>query len=396
MMWKPLTLLTLLAILSAATGHAQAQDEWDVWETKVDAEMAFAGSTADGAPVTYLGAFGLSTNRVLDSGLEIGAVGRVEVQRDHPGRAGFSGVPDGGAGGVPWEWQGAFSGLATSTEREHVGARGQLEQAYFYVEGGYGEVRLGRDKGVAARFHEGAPSVFVEASTANPVLDPTGQAYVRTDHDLTGPALKLSYASPRILGVRAGASFTPTADVRGLDRDPARNVGGNPQVGVESASEVAVNVSRKLRESGVRLQAALAYSHADVSSDIKPDIYGTVETWSAGASAEFDTLTIGVSLLNSNNGVETGPGDYSAWMLGVTKRVFSLDLGVDYGEASDDLTGLETESWSLGVAKDLREGLRVAGGYRGQTVRQRRVGLGLLPPNRVSADGIVLEITLSL
>ncbi|WP_415106150.1 porin [Hyphomonas sp.] len=393
MMWKP---LTLLAILSAATGHAQAQDEWDVWETKVDAEMAFAGSTADGAPVTYLGAFGLSTNRVLDSGLEIGAVGRAEVQRDHPGRAGFSGVSDGGAGGVPWEWQGAFSGLATSTEREHVGARGQLEQAYFYVEGGYGEVRLGRDKGVAARFHEGAPSVFVEASTANPVLDPTGQAYVRTDHDLTGPALKLSYASPRILGVRAGASFTPTADVRGLDRDPARNVGGIPQVGVESASEVAVNVSRKLRESGVRLQAALAYSHADVSSDIKPDIYGTVETWSAGASAEFDTLTIGVSLLNSNNGVETGPGDYSAWTLGVTKRVFSLDLGVDYGEASDDLTGLETESWSLGVAKDLREGLRVAGGYRGQTVRQRRVGLGLLPPNRVSADGIVLEITLSL
>lgn len=392
-MWKP---LTLLAILSAATGHAQAQDEWDVWETKVDAEMAFAGSTADGAPVTYLGAFGLSTNRVLDSGLEIGAVGRAEVQRDHPGRAGFSGVSDGGAGGVPWEWQGAFSGLATSTEREHVGARGQLEQAYFYVEGGYGEVRLGRDKGVAARFHEGAPSVFVEASTANPVLDPTGQAYVRTDHDLTGPALKLSYASPRILGVRAGASFTPTADVRGLDRDPARNVGGIPQVGVESASEVAVNVSRKLRESGVRLQAALAYSHADVSSDIKPDIYGTVETWSAGASAEFDTLTIGVSLLNSNNGVETGPGDYSAWTLGVTKRVFSLDLGVDYGEASDDLTGLETESWSLGVAKDLREGLRVAGGYRGQTVRQRRVGLGLLPPNRVSADGIVLEITLSL
>uniref|UniRef100_UPI0030FB11F0 hypothetical protein n=1 Tax=Hyphomonas sp. TaxID=87 RepID=UPI0030FB11F0 len=90
-MWKP---LTLLAILSAATGHAQAQDEWDVWETKTDAELAVAGSTAESAPVTYLGAFGLSTNRVLDSGLEIGAVGRVEIQKDHPGRAGFSGVPD--------------------------------------------------------------------------------------------------------------------------------------------------------------------------------------------------------------------------------------------------------------------------------------------------------------
>tara|TARA_R110002096_G_C14454912_1_gene711846 strand:- start:70 stop:963 length:894 start_codon:yes stop_codon:yes gene_type:complete len=293
-------------------------------------------------------------------------------------------------------WQGAFSALATGAEREHVGPRGQLEQAYVYAEGGYGEVRLGRDKGVAARFHEGAPSVFVKASTANPVLDPTGQAYVRTDHDLTGPALKLSYASPRILGVRAGASFTPTADVRGLDRDPARKVGGNPQVSVESASEVAVNVSRKLRESGVRLQAALAYSLADVSSAITPDIYGTVETWSAGASAEFDTLTIGASLLNSDNGVETGPGDYSAWTLGVTKQAFSLDFGVDYGKASDDLTGLETKSWSFGAAKELREGMRIAGGYRSQTVRYRRVGLVPLPPNRDSADGIVLEITLSL
>ena len=392
-MWKP---LTLLAILGAATSHAQAQDEWDVWETKIDAEIAVAGSTAEGAPVTYLGAFGLSTNRVLDSGLEIGAVGRVEVQRDYPGRAGFSGVPDGGAGGGSEGWQGAFSALATGAEREHVGPRGQLEQAYVYAEGGYGEVRLGRDKGVAARFHEGAPSVFVKASTANPVLDPTGQAYVRTDHDLTGPALKLSYASPRILGVRAGASFTPTADVRGLDRDPARKVGGNPQVSVESASEVAVNVSRKLRESGVRLQAALAYSLADVSSAITPDIYGTVETWSAGASAEFDTLTIGASLLNSDNGVETGPGDYSAWTLGVTKQAFSLDFGVDYGKASDDLTGLETKSWSFGAAKELREGMRIAGGYRSQTVRYRRVGLVPLPPNRDSADGIVLEITLSL
>ncbi|WP_340692579.1 porin, partial [Hyphomonas sp.] len=157
-----------------------------------------------------------------------------------------------------------------------------------------------------------------------------------------------------------------------------------------------VNVSRKLRERGVRLLAALAYCRADVSSEITPDNYGTVETWSAGASAEFDTLTIGASFLGSNSGVEAGQGDYSAWTIGATKRAFSLDFGLDYGEASDDLTGLESESWSLGAAKELREGVRIAGGYRSQTVRYRRVGLVPLPPNRDSADGIVLEITLSL
>ncbi|MEQ9436473.1 porin [Hyphomonas sp.] len=391
-MWKP---LTLLAVLGVAASPAIAQEDWDVWETAHEAEGAIAASTGSGSPVTLLGAFGISTNRVLDNGLEIGAVGRFEVQHDHPARAGFSGIPE-GFEGVPGGWQGGFSGLAASAGREHVGTRGQLEQAFVYAEGGYGEVRLGRDKGVAARFHEGAPSVFVKASAANPVLDPTGQAYIRTDHDLTGPALKASYESPRLLGVRAGMSFTPSADVRGLDRDPARRLVGSPELSIESAAEVSLNVSRRLRESGVRLQAALAYSRAHVSASVTPDIYGTIETWSAGASAEFDTITIGASLLGSNNGVESGPADYSAWTIGMTKRAFLLDFGVDFGEASDDLTGLESESWSLGVAREVTDGVRIAGGYRSQTTRQARVGLLSLPMNRDSAEGVVLEITLSL
>ncbi|MEQ8320531.1 MAG: porin [Rhodospirillales bacterium] len=391
-MWKP---LTLLAALGAATSPAIAQEDWDVWETKSEAEGAIAASTSEGAPVALLGAFGISTNRVLDSGLEIGAVGRFEVQHDNPARAGFSGIPE-GFGGVTGGWQSGFSGLAATSQREHVGTRGQLEVAYVYAEGGYGEVRLGRDKGVAVRFHEGAPSVFLKAGTANPVLDPTGQAYIRSDHDLTGPALKASYESPRILGVRAGVSFTPTADVRGVDRDPARRVAGSPQLSIESAAEASLNLSRRLRESGVRLQAALAYSRADVSAAVTPDIYGTIETWSAGASAEFDTITVGASVLGSNNGVENGSADYSAWTIGVTKQAFSFDFGLDYGEATDDLTGLESESWSLGVAKEIREGVRVAAGYRDQTARQRRVGLVSVPMERDSAEGVVLEITLSL
>jgi hypothetical protein len=388
-MWKP---LTLLAVLAPLAGQAIAQEDWEVWETDVGADVAVAASSADGAPVTWATALNLSTNRILDNGLEIGAVGRFELQHDNPHRAGFSGVTGGDFG----QGQGAFSGLAAGTGYEQVGTRGQLEQAYIYAEGGYGEVRLGRDKGVAARFYEGAPSIFLKASTVNPALDPTGQAYVRTDHDLTGPALKVSYASPRILGVRAGVSYTPTADVRGLDRDPERQVGGNPQISIDSAAEAAINVSRRLRESGVRLRGALAYSRADVSSALRPDIYGTVETWSAGASAEFETITVGASVLGSNNGLDAGSGDYSAWTIGATKQAFAMEFGVDYGEATDDLTGLTSESWSLGAAKDVREGLRIAGGYRSQATRVRRVLPLGVPQKEDSADGIVLEITLSL
>lgn len=387
--------LMLLAAMGVAANPAIAEDDWDVWETTHEAQGAIAASTASGAPVTFLAAAGIATNRVLDNGLEIGAVGRFEVQHDHPARAGFSGIPEGFepvAGG----WQGGFSGLAASAQREHVGTRGQLEEAYIYAEGGYGEVRLGRDIGVAARFHEGAPSIFLKAAAANPVLDPTGQAFIRTDHDLTGPALKVSYASPRILGVRAGVAFTPRADVRGLDRDPARRMVGSPQLSIKSAAEASLNVSRKLRESGVRLQASLAYSRADVGASVTPDVYAAIETWSAGASAEFDTITVGASVLSSNNGVHGRQADYSAWTIGVTKQAFSFDFGLDFGEATDALTGLENESWSIGAAREVRGGVRAAAGYRRQTTLQRRSGLLSVPANRDTDTGVVLEITLSL
>ncbi|KCZ91757.1 hypothetical protein HJO_11587 [Hyphomonas johnsonii MHS-2] len=381
--------------MGLAGAHAVAQDDWDVWETEHEADIAVAASTADGAPVAWLGRFSLSTNRVLDNGLEIGAAGRFEVQADHPARAGFSGVPGGGTG-VAGGWQGAFSGLALGPQSEHVGPHGQLEAAYIYAEGGYGEVRLGRDRGVAARFHEGAPGIFGAATTANPVLDPAGGGYIRTDHDLTGPAAKLSYASPRILGLRAGISFTPRADVRGLDRDPERSIPGVPDIRIESAAEAALNLNRRLRESGIRLQATLAYSRADVDAGAAAaPIYGTVETWSAGGSAEFDTVTVGASVLSSNNGVDSGPGDYSAWTIGATKQAFSLTFGLDYGESQDDLTGLDSEAWSIGASKEVRDGVNLALGYREQDNRQRQI-LPLRPASqRDSAEGVVLEITLS-
>jgi len=44
----------------------------------------------------------------------------------------------------------------------------------------------------------------------------------------------------------------------------------------------------------------------------------------------------------------------------------------------------------------VHEGVRIAAGYRSQTTRQRRTGVISVPMNRDSAEGVVLEITLSL
>jgi len=125
----------------------------------------------------------------------------------------------------------------------------------------------------------------------NPTLDPYGGVIARTDHDLTGPSLKVSYATPRILGLRAGASFTPDANAGGLDRDPVRD--GAPDI--ENAAEFALNLSRRLPRSGVRLRAGAAYSQADAAQAALPGIYDTVKTWSAGGSVEFSALALGAN-----------------------------------------------------------------------------------------------------
>ena len=76
---------------------------------------------------------------------------------DHPDRPGFVGRFDTGA-----PLAGGYSGLSGLAPDEDTGARGRLETAYLVADGGYGELRLGKDRGVAARFHEGGPTSLKE------------------------------------------------------------------------------------------------------------------------------------------------------------------------------------------------------------------------------------------
>jgi hypothetical protein len=217
----------LLALVSVtASLPAAAQEDWSVWETDWKAEAGLVLSPGANEQALYRLGLGVDTNRVLDNGLVLGFALQLDAQQDHPARAGFSGVVADPAPGMP-AVTGAFSGLAQSIGFEDDGARGELQTAYLYAEGGYGEVRLGRDEGVAKRFSQGAPSLFSTVSLHAPRLDPEGGAIVRTDHDLTGPAAKISYTTPRIVGFKGGLSYTPDANVRGLDRDPARIVPGH-------------------------------------------------------------------------------------------------------------------------------------------------------------------------
>lgn len=387
--------ISVLALaLAGPAAQAQWEDDWNPWETETDLGASLAMMPEADEQILARAWAGVSTNRILDSGLEIGASGRIELQKDHRQRAGFSGVPV-GMEGSGLGLQGAFTGLAVGVPPNDTETRAEIETAYLYVEGGYGQLRLGRDLGVAARFQVGAPSVFDTLASGRQLLDPTGLDMVTTQHDLTGPSVKLSYVTPRLVGVRAGVSITPKADVRGLDRDAGRNLPGAAPITITNAVEGAINVSRLLRSEGVRLSGSLAASMAEIETPpYASPIYDRVSTWSLGAKAEFDTISVGATWLISDNGIEAD-GDYEAWTAGLTKSVGDYVLGAEYGFAKDDLTGLEGDAWKLGVSRNVTKHAKLTLGYAENSLNLSPINAFGVLAGKNSPEGIVIEITLS-
>lgn len=330
---------------------------------------------ADSEAVLYEISLDTEAETILRNGTELGARITLRGQRDHPLRPGFAG--DFGTGSA---LAGAYSGLSGGFDSAETGARGRVEAAYLRADGGYGELRIGKDRGVAARFFEGAPSALTYSAVANPYLDPTGLKINRTNHDVTGPSAKLSYASPRILGLRAGLSFTPEGDGQNLDRSLSDATG---QPGLGNVVEAAANLSRTLRASGIRIEASLAWSAAE-PDDVAGLTRDRMETWSLGANIERDDTEFGISLLQSDNGFSGG--DYSAWEAGLAHDFGETRVSLNYGEADDDLARLSSEGVSIAAKRELSDGFDVALSYQHER-------LSTSGSNRTS-KGVVVEITL--
>ena len=370
----------LILPVAAAQMTAPLETEFDFESVIVLTPMSDAGSGISTEPV--LGEISVTgtSERVLDNGVRVRARGALRLQADHPVRpGGVGGFGVGAAGPV-----GAFSGLSAAGPIETSDTRMRLETAYLQVDGGYGEVRIGKDLGVGARFHEGSRSVLSHARLDSTLLDPTGLSAVRTRHDLTGPSLKASYASPRILGLRGGISYTPKADADGLDRRPMAGTGGvSPEA--ENAIELALNGTRRLRESGWRFDIGLAWSTAEVADGGLAAAYDQVETWSAGTRIERDDWTFGASWLESDNGLPQST--YSAWSVGLHRSAYDTEFSVEFGRAQDDGVQLDSQSWRFGAARDVGRSTRLAIGYMNDSTERIN--------QNWDSQGIVVEITLS-
>lgn len=374
----PIAALTLFFLAASIPVASAADVELDLESIIVVAPVLDEDGTAVGE--SMLGEMSLNgqVDTLLENGTRLRLRTTLRAQSDHPQRPGgvaFFALPGGGP-------TGGFSGVGSGDPLDRGALRTRLETAYLQVDGGYGEVRIGKDRGVAARFFEGAPETLTHARLDSSLLDVTGLSVLRTRHDLTGPSLKLSYATPRLLGLRAGVSLTPEASADGLDR----RIGLAPE-DLNRAIEVALNGSRSLRDRDLKLEGTLAWSRGqlDGRNSGRATHRDAVETWSAGLRLTQGEWTTGLSWLNSDDGQVSG--DYTAWSAGLGRRVGRIDLSLNYGEADLSNPRPKSRTWRIGGRYTLSENA----GIGLSLIEDKLAG----PDIYAKSSGIVVEITLS-
>ncbi len=359
----------LAALVLGAAPAALAQ------ETEVSARLSLAASAMDEDSVFAPAADGvlgdaavvITRTDTLDSGLRLIWRGEARIQRDAPSRprfAGAFGICDPADPGCP-----SLGGLSPVSPATGVAAGGTphddniaaaLEGASLSVIGPWGEGVFGLDTGVAARLDARAPQVLDSVSAFSPALDPTGLGLVRARNDVTGASAKASYMSPRLLGLRLGASYTPETHQRGVDFDPRPRGPGLAAAEFEDVWEGAVSFARRMPQSGVRVRAAVTATFAGTDSPYGG--FGNYEAWGAGLEVENGAWTGGVRWLGADNAMPDGSG-YQAWELGLVRQGDKWRFGLEAGWAEDDLNRTEGTTLLAGVQRRFGDNLAIGAAW---------------------------------
>jgi hypothetical protein len=388
----------------AATPAAFAQ-EWGV-----DARLTISGSAiADESALALAGDDFLASGRlvvtrkdVLDSGLQLGWRGDVRLERDTSPRPSFAGVigscppsnvtcprvPSGPIYGSPVS---PATGIAADGPIAEEDLFVALESASLSITGAWGETVLGFDSGVASLLDARPPTVLQRVSAFSPGLDPSGLVVTRARNDVTGPSAKVSYMSPRWLGLRLGGSFTPQADLKGADFDPGFDEPGLAKANLENVWEGAASFERQFTTWDINIRAALTYTHASSSSGFLG--FGDYNAVGAGIELEKDDWSGGLRWLSSNNAWDSDNGDYKAIEASLVRQMGDWRIGAELGHSTDDLNGVEGTSWLVGAAYKLTKNLEL-GGALVSAVSEVPV---LLPSGsghtEASNEGVVIELT---
>ncbi len=359
----------VVALVPAGTATAQ---EW-----ALDARGTLAGGVmdegvslapADSGPL-FDGSLIATQTTDFSNGLRLEWRGEVRLQKDASSRPAFAGVLGDCPAGAPrcptvsgtLSPVSAATGLAAAGGPIDDGAFATVEGASMALSGPWGEGIVGLDTGAAVRLDARAPTVLTSVSAFSPGLDPSGLVTSRARNDVTGSSFKATYMSPRWLGFRAGASWTPEADHRSADFDPGFDAPGLARAELQNVFEGALSFARQFREADVRVRAAVTGTVAESGSPYAD--FGDYEAWGAGLEIEKAGWIGGLRWLTGNNAWARGGGDYEAWEAGLTREAGPWKFGLEAGWSKDDLARTEGFSGLAAVRRTLGDHVELGLGY---------------------------------
>jgi Gram-negative porin len=264
---------------------------------------------------------------ISENGWRWGAEMSLHAQSDIR-REGFANT----AGPVPGAPQrslatGRYRGGQAASRREAFA----LERLNVFLKTGWGDWRAGLTPGAAR-----VEAINLPTGSAHIRLDggPLGlgdQVVTRTENVGSGFGPSLLYSTPRIVGLRASASFAPQARYCGIDYCLNDAIsGGAGSASLESVFEAGLSFDHTFPQAG-RIQAAVnIVTGAPLSVEFSEDYtaLGAQLRWSR------DGFSLGVSSLNANNGVSGG--DYEALALAARYDVGDWSVGGEWAWAEDD------------------------------------------------------------
>ncbi|MEZ5893545.1 MAG: porin [Parvularculaceae bacterium] len=371
-------LRTALIGVSAAALAAGAAYAADPVKVDVSGEASLAAGVSDGDGKADLNAeIRVKGSSVLDNGIELGAGLSARIDQDQPrqlfGGGRYSSLLNGGPRGIT-----------------DPSADAYLQGAYAYARGGFGQLIIGREQGVARILAVTSPTIFSAVNVNDWQTDLSGLNDIHTVNDFTGYSTKFSYMAPaNIFGgaigrLQLGVSYAPGLKNCGdLLCAPDAGFVVSPD-GVllseesrwDDAVEAALYYEKGIGVGSDKLFLGIGASMVTASEDTRTGslLYDDYEAYSVGLNLAFRGITLGGSVKTTNAGLalpEDGDG-YLAFDAGVTFRTgedegdVAVMLGVGRSEAGviganpvDPTLFRDTRSAQAGVTYVLGRGITI-------------------------------------
>lgn len=229
----------------------------------------------------------------------------------------------------------------------------QIDEHYIYISGDFGRVTIGAENSAADMLLVGMDRYLGYKQTNDTFInDLKVTGYSKTRHDfVTGDANKITYVSPRISGLQAGISFTPST----------KNLKGDAR-GVESSGagigDDAISLGLNYKTSFGGTKIALSY--------------GSEKAEEGGTGTQGDG-----TLEDSSFGLQARAGKVQLSYISLTREADAWNEGSDVENYEKDLTNLALSyklSRKVSIGFDMQDDEVTSGDDVGDTYEHIRFG----------------------